>query len=397
MSDTITPYYGEFLVNPAPLEMSGNFCSHSCFYCFANLNKPKRRMDLSATLAILRNHKKNKNLTAQLLQRRYPTVISNHIDPFSKSNYKQFVPLMRLMTEMGLPIMIQTKGGWGVDETLEFLPPSVWYISISHNDERTRKLVEPAAPDLESRFELCRKLVKYGHRVLVGINPCDRRWIPRPEELCAKLSEIGVFGCWVEMLHFHWKQLKNMHPKHKEAFDEDLMKEATRWKGSEEENAFFLRVRQNVLDAGMEVYSINQANPSKFFEWAEYEFVYPTMQGFVNWASQQDFNVFTFEDWCDYFLPRLPDFAAKKDIASYIRSTTFLNQLSFKLPPKMTFKQVFAAAWKNDPITVGAPSQNAGFAIAYNKGNQLFDEKGFPMFYYSCDGIDKSVELELEM
>lgn len=35
-------YYGEFLINPIPLELSLNYCSHKCAYCFANVNQPGR-------------------------------------------------------------------------------------------------------------------------------------------------------------------------------------------------------------------------------------------------------------------------------------------------------------------------------------------------------------------
>jgi hypothetical protein len=31
---------------------------------------------------------------------------------------------------MQIPVAIQTRGGKGVDDVLDFLPPSVWYISI---------------------------------------------------------------------------------------------------------------------------------------------------------------------------------------------------------------------------------------------------------------------------
>lgn len=392
MTDTLTPFFGEFLVSPAPLELSGNFCSHSCFYCFANLNNPKRTFDLKGTLAILRNHKKNKSLTAELLRRKYPTVISNHVDPFSKSNYKQMVPLMRIMTEMGLPIMVQTKGGHGVDEVLEFLPPSVWYISISHNDDATRKLIEPAAPNIESRFELCKKLKRHGHRVVVGINPCDRDWLPRPQELCEKLADIGVYGCWVEMLHFSSRMLRPMHQKHREAIGIEKCKEAKKKDIPQDVADHFLLTRGCVLQAGMELYSISQPNPSKFFEWSEYEHLFPTQQGFFNWLNENNKNLFGFQDWCDYFLPKLPPVAATGDICRHITSTTLLNEMPFKLPKKMTYQQVFAAAWKCDAISKASPVANAGCAKVFKDGQQLMRD-GFPLFLYSPEGIPPQIEL----
>ena len=36
----ITLFAGEFMLVPEALDVSHNWCSHNCGYCFANLNKP---------------------------------------------------------------------------------------------------------------------------------------------------------------------------------------------------------------------------------------------------------------------------------------------------------------------------------------------------------------------
>ena len=41
----ITLFAGEFMLVPEALDVSHNWCSHNCGYCFANLNKPDRRID----------------------------------------------------------------------------------------------------------------------------------------------------------------------------------------------------------------------------------------------------------------------------------------------------------------------------------------------------------------
>src|SRR6266571_9390 len=75
------------------------------------------------------------------------------------------IPIMEMMTNMGIPIMIQTRGGRGIDDVLSFLPKSMWYISIPILDDDIRKQVEPAAPSIESRFQLIDKLKAAGHEV----------------------------------------------------------------------------------------------------------------------------------------------------------------------------------------------------------------------------------------
>jgi hypothetical protein len=38
-------YDNELTISPIPIELSLNFYSHSCHFCFANLNAPNRRTD----------------------------------------------------------------------------------------------------------------------------------------------------------------------------------------------------------------------------------------------------------------------------------------------------------------------------------------------------------------
>lgn len=123
--DSISVYYGEFLTSPCPLELSFNFCSHKCLYCFANLGKPGRFADVGRTLRLLQECDNRTTLEASLLRQRYPVVVSNRVDPFAASNHRQSLPVLRVMAGLGIPVAIQTRGGTGVDEALEFLPPSV--------------------------------------------------------------------------------------------------------------------------------------------------------------------------------------------------------------------------------------------------------------------------------
>ena len=179
--DGLKPLFGGFLKIPLPLELSGNFCSHKCSYCFANLNSPTRTLDTKSVLNLLANFEKRKSLEASLLQLGCPVMISNHVDPFATSNYRQLVPIMKMMSELDIDYSVQTKGGKGWEEILEMLKPSVWYISISHDQETTRKQIEPAAPSIEHRYELIEAVASKGHTVIVGFNPCVEEWCLDPQ------------------------------------------------------------------------------------------------------------------------------------------------------------------------------------------------------------------------
>jgi len=142
----IEPFYGEFLIHPAPLEISLNFCSHKCFYCFANLNTPGRRYDGAAVSRLLADMDNRQSLAARLLRDRYPVVISNRVDPFALTNYRHTLPLLEQLAAHNIPVTIQTRGGRGATEAMGMMPPAAWYISIPFLDEELRRRIEPGAP-----------------------------------------------------------------------------------------------------------------------------------------------------------------------------------------------------------------------------------------------------------
>ncbi len=107
----LAPLFGEFLIIPVPLQLQGNYCSHECPYCYANLNVPNRTLDLNHTLNQISAISHSPNLLSRLLRDKYPVLVSNHCDPFSKSNHKVLVPIMEQLTELEIPLFLQTRGG----------------------------------------------------------------------------------------------------------------------------------------------------------------------------------------------------------------------------------------------------------------------------------------------
>jgi DNA repair photolyase len=392
----IIPYFGEFLVNPAPLHLSGNWCSHDCAYCFANLNKPDRQLDLKATIRFLKNFHKQKNLAARLLQEKYPIIVSNHVDPFSLSNYRQLVPLMRMLTHLEIPIAIQTKGGKedAIAETLKFLPPSVWYISISHSSEETRKQIEFAAPDLDSRYRLIERVTKLKHQVIVGFNPCVPEWSKDPYKLLNCCVKAGAYGVWIETLHLNYKQRDALKSREKDALGSDIIKRAMKKHTASDDSEHFLKCRAIASELGLEIYSSGQATRSDIFQPFKqlYPKTFPITQDWVNYCHDNAVEVFSFRDWYDFFAPKLPNFSHNK-MKDYIYQGIQKWQLEFKLPNEFDYGQLLAFALSDKRIRCAAnPIQlhPCSYLALEDEDEKIhaINSEGFPCFVFCPDGID---------
>jgi len=73
----ITPYFGEFLIIPMPLELSLERCSNACHYCFSNLNGYELKSSHKSILNQIKGFSTGKNHAAQLLRDGYPICFSN--------------------------------------------------------------------------------------------------------------------------------------------------------------------------------------------------------------------------------------------------------------------------------------------------------------------------------
>lgn len=288
----IYPYVGDFLISPAPLQLSFNYCSHKCSYCFANLNNPNRSFDLKEYQKQIKSVYTNNSLQSVLLREKYPVLISNLVDPFATSNYGIAVPVIEQLTAIDIPVTLQTRGGRGVDDVLKFLTQSVWYISIPMLQDSIRKQIEPGAPSIQSRFELIDKLISKGHKVLVGINPTIEDWLPGDDgfKLIDILKAKGVSGIWVAALHFNTKQLKVMPVKDRERIGEITIAKGFRNARELQQTCFdFIeRLKDYALKNGLSVEGMYDGEENNFFQpfYDTYKNVFPTIHHFINWCWQ---------------------------------------------------------------------------------------------------------------
>lgn len=388
----ITPYWGEFLISPIPLEMSLHYCSHKCAFCFANLNQPGRRADVAAISRLLAEYRQRRSFGARLLQQGYPVVLSNRVDPFAASNTKVSLPLIEVMATLGIPVQIQTRGGAGANEAAALLPPSVWYISISLLDEALRERLEPGAPTIASRFTLMASLAAQGHRVVLGLNPCVPEWLPDPEPLLAQARAAGAEGVWIERLHLNYRQERNLSDREREVLTQPLIDRARKHKSAPADVAAVLRARDAALALGLEVFGVGYERPSQFH--APYRSLYahtfPTMQDFVNHCHAENWTdrLIPFADFADFFAPRLP--AGVLPIDSYLGSAA--HNLWWESPPpaQMTFRQLLAYIWSDRRIRF-CPARLPCFAFAARWDGEgwyrLVDEAGLPFLVFHPDGF----------
>lgn len=182
------------------MEFAMNFCSHACTFCFANLNKPKRWHNVKETmrtLAVFESGQRKSPIDA-MLRLRYPILISNRVDPFAESNYRQTLPIVKILHQKGVPVSFQTRGGKGIDDVLSYLPKSVWYLTFNCWNDKLRKRLEPGAPSIDSRKELLQELHRRGHALTIGMNPFVPAWWTDSEleEAFEFWKATGVYGVW---------------------------------------------------------------------------------------------------------------------------------------------------------------------------------------------------------
>lgn len=397
--DTLDVYWGELFVNPVPLELSLNYCSHRCLYCFANLNKPDRVADVKTTMNLLQNYRNRKSLQAKFLQMGYPVLVSNRVDPFAHSNYQAALPVLRTMAELGIPIEIQTRGGRGADEALAFMPPSVWDISIPYLDEALRERIEPGAPTVASRLKLAEDLRAKGHHPVVGVMPYFYEWQPDIMPLLRALRDSGVVGLWIERLHFNHRQVNRMRDWERERLGPAIAEGKNR--RADSPNAMmFEQVRQTAMAEGFAVYTENQHERSDFFApWRVcYEHTFPIQQDFVNFCHYTGLtpdDLISFDFYADFMVSQLP--AGELQIGHYLGATMHNLWWEKKLPKgnAMTFRQLLGVLWK-EPRARFSPLGSSAFAYAATWDDnapagwvQYVDEAGMPYLTFHPSGTSE--------
>ena len=222
---SIRPYTGEYLVSPVALHMGLNWCTHACWYCYANANRPGRRADYSGVqqfLGKIARKKPGRDIAAHLALQGHAILASNDSDPFAASNGAQNLELMHAMMDMGLRFSFQTRGGDGAIAMMEQHPPTMVYISFTTDRESVRKQIEPGAPSHDARMALALAAKAAGHHVVAGINPFYPPWWDDIESFLGWLAANGIRHAWIGEPHLNYMQVRAMSEKTRARFSGEI-------------------------------------------------------------------------------------------------------------------------------------------------------------------------------
>ena len=403
MSEGLNPYWGGLLGSScAMLEMSLNWCSMGCSYCFANLNSPNRSANAKSILGIISDHQNRNTYTAYLLREKHPIVISNHVDPFADSNAHVALPILEVLTELDLPFTLQTKCGKHGYEALKFIKPTVFYISIMTMDEDVLRRVEPGAPTAQERFKFIETARSMGHRVCVGINPCVPDWIGDPKPLCNTLAGLGVESVWIQPLHLSNRQIAAMTDRERAAIGETVLNRARKRRKDPLVQQTLAATRQAALDVGLAVYDSQQRERSDYFKpYKEtYKNTFPLMQDFVNYCydtGKGENDPIYWEEYRDFFVPKLPQgtFPLRNHIAA-VQYQHFWKDYEDKIPKYMTYETLLEICWRTQDI-VFCPVNTMCFSWAADctqeeKLFQYVDKNDRPILLFRPQGSKSILE-----
>lgn len=386
----IDDFIGEFLFHPAPLEMSGNYCSHNCCYCFANIRKQNRTIDLKATIRQI-NKKEIKTYQDALINEGYPICISNKSDPFSESNYKHTIALAYELTKLKNGIFIQTKGGKGIDEFLTAINHKkdiVWYITITTLNESIRKRIEPNAPSIKERFDLAKKLKELGYLVIIAINPILEQWMSLSDldkfmKIC---KELDLNHICTEALHLNKREVQTFSKHRAESFNKEEIEYSVDRKGFQN---YVKKIIPILIANDFKVMKLGMPYYSEFFYDIRkvFKHIFPNQLDFINHCHNSNKNIFTFDDFYNTSVDNKNFFEREfKYINKYILKSS-IRQWACNEDYKKVFslKGVLNVFWNDDKFPQSLRRNQAfktivdeNFEPVLDKNNniQLYFDKG---------------------
>ena len=263
----LRPFTGEYLMSPIALHYGMNWCSHNCFYCFANLNNPSRRSEFGSIATMLSriiNGKETKQIIDAMVRGGHRVMLSNDSDPFAKSNHVQFAEVKNALESVGVQLSLQTRGGEKAEETLLSLKPTLVYISFTSDNESLIKQAEGGAPTFASRKALALAAKSAGHHVVIGMNPYQPEWWNDPYAFIDWLVEHGFGHVWFGTMHISHKQAINIKPAKAQQFAEVIKNAAKR--NARPDDIAVNHVRQSLEQVGINVFEHGRSTGKYFWK-----------------------------------------------------------------------------------------------------------------------------------
>lgn len=398
---SLRKYEGEFLISPVPVHLGLNYCSHSCFYCFANLNKPGRRGGWESVNAYLKRRASGKpptNLLDWYLSKGYPILCANDSDPFAKSNGTAFRQCLNALHDAGCRFVFQTRGGDGDIDLLSRLSyRTMVYVSLTSDQDETVKRNEPGAPLYRHRLDLIAACKSAGHHVVVGLNPLVSQWWSDFDGFVVRLLDLGVRHVWTGQLHLQYKQIANI-PAGIKKRAESLISYARKKKKPDQAQldhrlAALKLAGINVFEAG---FSVDGHFWEPYFDLAGFPF-FPTLEEWtdrmkaVAAANDQRPVAFSFEELCEWAEIGIPFRCS--EFKDYLTGIGRSIRNAEGVVRAYGFRDVFSYLWR--VLDYPSPLFAQCFTMVTD-GSEVITDKGRDLLAYVGCNPDDQLTVELK-
>jgi DNA repair photolyase len=375
-------FYSEFLIHPAPIEFSGNTCSHNCGYCFSNIRKPVRYADMKQTMRILNGKTKSEGLLNFLYQKGYAVCLSNRTDPFSVSNAPHTLAVLKVLARAPNGIFFQTKGGAGVDDAFMILEGKrnvVFYITVTTLDEAMASRMEPGAPAPEERLALAERAKRAGYEVVLAVNPCVEAWMPHRdlEWLEDWAVARGIRHFIFQKLKLNGADVKAFTPYRLGQFSEAVLDMAVKGR-----DAWFQSQVERQIEKGLLPVAFGMPFRTRFFDDID-RCLGKTMRGnyaFFDQCFEAGEGLVFFDDYCRAILgpnPDLDEFCGKALQKYIVNQHRGVWRDSEAAKMARTFRDVLRVFWNNARMG-GSPQNNFLFQSTGRP-----DESGDVVLYFA--------------
>ncbi|RKM33452.1 hypothetical protein [Moraxella catarrhalis] len=382
---SIRPYTGEYLVSPVPVHLGLNYCSHNCFYCYANLNNPDRRADYNKVINVanaVANNKPMKNLSVRYLQAGYPIMVSNDSDPFAKSNFEQFASIFDVFTDIGTRFVFQTRGGNKAKNVLSRSKPTCVYISFTSDDNNIISRAEVGAPDFDQRKDLALFAKQYGHHVIIGINPYVADWWRDIDGFVTWLKDNGFGHVWLGEMHINHMQKPKIKSRPAKEFA-SIIEMACKKKKDQADYEYLL---EQLKQADINVYDAISSTKGDFWQpYFDLNFpFFPTLDSFFTELRQHGRTVAFNFDFFDEYANVFPDWEGS-EFSGYLASIgRSLRNIGYPSSAN-NFKQVHETLWRIADFPTRL--RHDDLFLATDDGSLVIDEQGRSILVYR-PGID---------
>lgn len=373
----IQPFFGELFRYPVALELSHNYCSNKCAYCFANLNTPDRAANVQVVMNQLAKHESREDITSFLLRSKMSICLSNKTDPFAASNYQIAKPQIEILNELKIPIAYHTRGGKHL--VVDDIQPTLFYISICHTKEELRKRIEPGATSLQYRWELAKELISKGHQVVIACNPYVSEWID--DDIYIKnLADSGVKYVIAQPIHLNNDQLLNMDSR--EVFEmKAVVKESMKKENKyQKECSDFI---SKLLSLGYTVYdtlTFNHTNIMEAWHTGLKGATFKTYYDFYHWClkNKQENEAVFFDEFYEFIKPDFLGENTKYSLYQYVTSIDRryrkTRQSGLSIEQKLTFKELANIIWNDNRFPNHISRINQFGIVGEIKGKTLYTE-----------------------